>query len=66
MSEKERFLGGPAKTQMMSNLKNTVWGWKKLIGCRYRDQQVQSQTSLLPYELAEAPDGSAAIRVGAS
>ena len=61
--ERQRFMGASAKNAIMSNLKNTCWGWKKLIGRTFSDPQVQKEKSLLPYEVVEGPCGQAAIRV---
>lgn len=61
---KERSFGNDAKSQMVTNSKNTIWGWKKLIGRQFNDPQVQQQNQMLPYEIVSGPDGSAGIKVG--
>ena len=64
--EKNRAFGASAKNQIISNMKNTPWGWKKLIGRKYQDPVVQAEKNLLPYELVEGPNGSTGIRVSSS
>ncbi|KAK2169050.1 hypothetical protein LSH36_12g03072 [Paralvinella palmiformis] len=61
--ERQRSIGGSAKQQIVSNFKNTVSGWKKLIARQFSDPQVQSERSLLPYDIVEQPDGTAGIQV---
>ena len=56
-------MGSAAKTLMMSNLKNTVTGFKKLIGRNYNDPQVQEEKKRVTYEIVEGPDGTTGIRV---
>ena len=63
LGERQRSIGGAAKQQIVSNFKNTVWGWKKLIARQFNDPQVQHEQSLLPYDIVQQPDGSAGIRV---
>ena len=56
-------MGAAAKQQVVSNMKNTVWGWKKFIGRKYNDPVVQEEQSKVPYEVAEGPEGSTVIKV---
>jgi heat shock protein 4 len=56
-------MGASAKNQMVTNLKNTIWGWKKLTGRKFSDPVVQREIKHLPYEVVEGPDGSVGIRV---
>ena len=60
---KNRTFGASAKNQMISNMKNTTWGWKKLMGRNYQDPAVQKEKSLFPYALVEGPNGSTGIKV---
>ncbi len=48
---------------MMSNLKNTVWGFKKFIGRNFNDPQVQVEKNRVPYEVVEGPNGNAGLKV---
>lgn len=63
LGEKNRAMGAAAKNQMISNLKNTVWGFKKLIGRKFNDPVVQKEKSFLSYEVVEGSDGEPFIRV---
>ena len=56
-------MGAAAKNMMISNTKNTLWGFKKLIGRKFNDTQVQEEKKFLPYEIVEGEDGSAVIQV---
>ena len=62
--EKNRQLGAAAKQQVISNLKNTVWSWKKLIGRKFSDPIVQREQQFVPYKLVERQDGGVGIQVG--
>lgn len=63
MGERSRFLGTAAKNQMITNPRNTLWGWKRLIGKKFHDPVVQNELGRLPYEVVEGPEGSVNIRV---
>ena len=63
LGEKSRAMGMAAKNMMISNTKNTLWGFKKLIGRKFDDSQVQAEKAFLPYEVVEGKDGDVAIRV---
>ena len=63
LSDKNRVMGSGAKTLMLSNLKNTVMGFKKFIGRSYNDPQVQAEKSRVLYEVVEGPNGTTGIRV---
>lgn len=61
--EKTRDLGVSAKNKQITNLKNTVYGFKKLIGRKFRDPVVQQEISYLPYNVCELPNGSIGVKV---
>ncbi|MEM9457982.1 MAG: molecular chaperone DnaK [Myxococcota bacterium] len=61
--EGERLVGQIAKRQAMTNPTNTVYAAKRLIGRKFRDPEMQSLRELLPYELCEADNGDAWIKV---
>ncbi|ESO06143.1 hypothetical protein HELRODRAFT_106017 [Helobdella robusta] len=63
LGEKSRFIGASAKQQLVTNFKNTVWGWKPLIGKKYKDQSVQKVLPNLPYEIVEEKNGGIGIKV---
>lgn len=56
-------MGAAAKQSQVSNIKNTVWGWKKFIGRGFKDPQVQKEKELVPYAVVEGPNGVTAFRV---
>lgn len=62
-SGKNRILGVAAKNQMVTNVKNTIHGFKRLLGRKYNDPQVQSELRFLPYKIISQADGSIGIPV---
>lgn len=62
-SEKNRILGVAAKNQMITNMKNTIYGFKRLLGRKHNDPQVQQELRHLNYQTTEQPDGGIGIRV---
>ena len=56
-------MGNDAKSQIVTNSKNSIWGWKKLVGRMYNDPQVQQQKNVLPYDIVEGQFGTAGIQV---
>ncbi|OLL25920.1 Heat shock protein hsp88 [Neolecta irregularis DAH-3] len=51
--QKNRYLGEPAKTQEISNYKNTVGSLKRLIGRRWNDPEVQIERKYIGAELVD-------------
>ncbi|XP_060530974.1 heat shock 70 kDa protein 4 isoform X2 [Cylas formicarius] len=62
-SGKNRILGVAAKNQQVTNMKNTVYGLKRLIGRKFRDPHVQREIQMLPYNVLEDKNGSIGIKV---
>lgn len=62
-SGKNRILGVAAKSQMVTNVKNTIHGFKRLLGRKYNDPQVQFELRFLPYKITQQADGSIGIHV---
>lgn len=62
-SGKNRILGVAAKNQMVTNMKNTIFGFKRLLGRKFNDPQVQKEKRFLPYNITAQPDGSIGIHV---
>jgi len=60
---KNRILGVAAKNQQVTNMKNTVFGLKRLIGRKYNDPHVQKEIRLLPFNILEQPNGNIGIKV---
>jgi heat shock protein len=60
---KKRILGVAAKNQQVTNIKNTISGFKRLLGRKYEDPHVQNEMRTLPYHIEQRPDGGIGIRV---
>ena len=60
---KNRTIGVAAKNQQVSNLKNTISGFKHLLGRKFKDPVVQNELRLIAYRVEELPDGGVGIRV---
>ena len=50
-TDKERLIGDGAKNQAAMNPENTVYDAKRLIGRKFDDPIVQSESKLFPFEL---------------
>src|SRR3954466_5731178 len=55
----ERLVGQSAKRQGVTNAANTVYAVKRLMGRKFKDDEVQRQLKLAPYRIMEAPNGDA-------
>ncbi|XP_019865351.2 heat shock 70 kDa protein 4 isoform X2 [Aethina tumida] len=62
-SGKNRILGVAAKNQQVTNMKNTVYGLKRLIGRKFRDPHVQRELQTLPFNVIEVANGNIGIKV---
>lgn len=62
-SGKNRILGVAAKNQQVTNMKNTVYGFKRLLGRKFRDPQVQREVQALPFGIVETHNGGIGIKV---
>lgn len=60
----ERVVGLLAKRQAVTNSQNTIFSVKRLIGRKFSDPEIQRDKKLLPYEIREASDGSAEVKMG--
>jgi len=63
LSGKNRILGVAAKNQMVTNMKNTIYGFKRLLGRKYNDPHVQQELKYLPFWVIQQPNGSIGIKV---
>ncbi|KYO47370.1 heat shock 70 kDa protein 4L [Alligator mississippiensis] len=63
LGSKTRAIGNAAKSQIVTNTKNTIHGFKKLHGRAFDDPYVQTEKIRLPYELQRMPNGSVGVRV---
>ncbi len=59
----ERLVGQIAKEQSLTNPQNTVHAVKRLIGRRFDSPEVQGAKNVLPYEVVEADNGDAHIKI---
>jgi molecular chaperone DnaK len=55
----EILVGAPAKRQAVTNSKSTIYAAKRLIGRKYKDDQVQKNIKHTPYTIVEADNGDA-------
>ncbi|KAJ0044664.1 hypothetical protein Pint_06294 [Pistacia integerrima] len=62
-TEKERFIGDPAKNQILMNPCNTVYDAKRLIGRRFEDESVQRDMQLWPFKVVASDDGKPMILI---
>ncbi|XP_034418934.1 heat shock 70 kDa protein 4L [Cyclopterus lumpus] len=63
LASKNRMIGNAAKSQMTTNFKNTVHGFKKFHGRAFDDPLVQVEKPKLPYSLHKLPNGNTGIKV---
>ncbi len=62
----DRLTGLLAKRQAVTNPKNTVFSVKRLIGRKFKDEEVQRDKALLPYELRESANGGVEVKMSSS
>jgi len=62
-SGKNRILGVAAKNQMVTNMKNTIHCFKRLLGRKYNDPHVQQELKYLPFSVIQQPNGGIGIKV---
>ena len=59
----ERLVGQIAKRQAVTNPTNTLYAVKRLIGRKFNSPEVEKMRETVPFEIVEAPNGDAHIRV---
>ncbi|MER3429976.1 MAG: molecular chaperone DnaK [Blastocatellia bacterium] len=59
----ERLVGQIAKRQAVTNPANTLYAIKRLIGRKFNAPEVEKMRETVPFEIVEAPNGDAHIRV---
>ncbi len=59
----ERLVGQIAKRQAVTNPAHTLYAVKRLIGRKYNSPEVEKMRTTVPFEIVEAPNGDAHIRV---
>lgn len=60
---RNRSIGAAAKSQMVTNCKNTVQGFKRFHGRAFSDPFVQGMKSSLVYDISQMPTGTTGIKV---
>ncbi|ROJ62465.1 Heat shock 70 kDa protein 4 [Anabarilius grahami] len=60
---RNRSIGAAAKSQVVTNCKNTVQGFKRFHGRAFSDPYIQAAKSGLVYDLAQMPNGTTGIKV---
>ncbi|XP_048365056.1 heat shock 70 kDa protein 4L isoform X2 [Sphaerodactylus townsendi] len=63
LGSKARTIGNAAKSQIITNIKNTLHGFKKLHGRAFDDPYIKAERLKLPYELQKMPNGSTGVKV---
>lgn len=61
-SDAEVLVGATAKRQSVTNPKNTIYAAKRLIGRKFKEEAVQKDIDLMPYEIFESSNGDAWVR----
>jgi molecular chaperone DnaK len=59
----ERLVGQIAKRQAVTNAANTVYAVKRLIGRKFKSEEVSRMTATSPFEIVDSPNGDARVRV---
>ncbi len=61
-TESDILVGASAKRQSVTNPKNTIYAAKRLIGRKFKEEAVQKDIDLMPYEIVEAKNGDAWVK----
>ena len=59
----EILVGQPAKRQAITNPKNTLFAIKRLIGRKFKENDIQRDLKIMPYEIIESKNGDAWLKV---
>lgn len=59
----EVLVGAPAKRQAVTNANKTLFAIKRLIGRRFKDEEVQRDISIMPFKIVEAENGDAWVQI---
>ncbi len=63
-STNERLVGVLAKRQAVTNPKNTIFGVKRYIGHKFKDEVIQKDIKTMPYTIKEGSDGGVLVELG--
>jgi molecular chaperone DnaK len=61
-TQDEILVGASAKRQSVTNPKNTIYAAKRLIGRKFKEEAVQKDIGLMPYEIMESKNGDAWVK----
>jgi heat shock protein 1/8 len=59
----ERYIGDSAKENLVSNMHNTLFDIKRLMGRKFNDQTVQNDLAHFPFKVVEGKNGSCELQV---
>ena len=59
----ETLVGQPAKRQAVTNPNKTLFAIKRLIGRRFKDEEVQRDIGIMPFKIVEADNGDAWVQI---
>ncbi len=59
----ERLVGQVAKRQSVTNPERTIFSIKRLMGRKFKSDEVQDAIKKLPYKIVEAPNGDAHVEI---
>ncbi|MBI4086649.1 molecular chaperone DnaK [Candidatus Kaiserbacteria bacterium] len=60
----ERLVGQIAKRQSVTNPQNTIYGIKRFMGHSFKEEHVQKDKEMVPYEVKDGPDGGVLVKMG--
>ncbi|MCG8569215.1 MAG: molecular chaperone DnaK [Spirochaetes bacterium] len=60
-SKGERIVGQPAKNQMVTNPKNTIYSIKRFMGRKFNE--VNEETKFIPYEISQGPNSDVRVKI---
>ena len=63
MTSKNRMMGTSAKNQIITNINNTVFAFKRLLGLQFDDPLVAEEQKHLPHTLVATPEGEVGYKV---
>jgi len=61
-TDNEILVGATAKRQAVTNPTNTIYASKRLIGRKFKEEAVQKDIDLMPYQIVEAENGDAWVK----
>ena len=62
-SQNRRLMGHSAKNQQIMNYRNTIYGFRDLLGRKFSDPNVQQEIKSLPFEIVGQKNDAIGIKV---